>query len=121
MEYLRDPVWLGLLAAVLIPLLIYAAQRQNKALSFEVLADLALVTDKERSMGGLEVRYNQQTMSKPGLAIIRFANSGKCSDCQFRLRDSHHPCVRWRHQNSRGRDPCRQSRPSCQLRQKSTR
>lgn len=78
MEILRDPVWqsVGVLLALFVPLCIYLLQRQRKAVRFEVVTDIPLLTVREKSLGGLQVTFNGAPMQAAGVIVVRFINAG---------------------------------------------
>lgn len=100
MEFLRDPIWtfLGVVAAVLIGFGgIWATLwlRNRKALSFEVVSDVPIVTVRHDSKNAvteaIEIRYNHNPVKDVRLVVVRIWNSGNVAiapDDYVRLDDN---------------------------------
>ena len=80
-ELLRDPVWQfvgAVLAAIAIAtaILLYYWQRNRKRLSYQILANTAVLTVDERIRGKLKVSYEDIPVRNLQLLLLKFINSG---------------------------------------------
>jgi hypothetical protein len=81
LELLRDPIWqfIGAIVAlvtVLISVAIYIAQRRRKDLSFEILANVPLLTVEEDSVGELQLLFREVPVKRTRLFLARIVNTG---------------------------------------------
>ena len=81
LELLRDPIWqfigalFGLVAAM-IAVAVYVAQRRRKDLSYEILANVPLLTINEESVGELQLLFRGAEVKKTRLFLLRIINTG---------------------------------------------
>ena len=81
LELLRDSVWqfigaLLALIAIAVSLVVFHKQNQRKRVSYEVLADIPVLTIKEENALGLQISFRGEAVEKPGLFFLRIHNSG---------------------------------------------
>lgn len=81
LELLRDSVWqfigaLLALVAIVVSLVAFYKQSHRKRLSYEVLADIPVLTIKEENALGLQISFLGEAVEKPGLFFLRIHNSG---------------------------------------------
>jgi hypothetical protein len=85
MDSLRDPVWtfVGVVVAILIAAVIVSVTlwlRNRKALSYEVVSDVPLVTishgANDSATEAIEIRYNGNPVQDVRLVVVRLWNSG---------------------------------------------
>lgn len=81
LELLRDSVWQFIgafmaLVAILVSLFIFFKQSQRKRVSYDVLADIPLLTIKEENALGLQISFRDEAVSKPCLFFLRIHNTG---------------------------------------------
>jgi len=81
-EGLRDPFWqfiiIILLTAIAIgvPILLYIFQKNKKMLSYEILSDTSILTNKEELFGRIEVFFDKKPVSNVKIIILKIINSG---------------------------------------------
>src|SRR5437879_3661903 len=80
---LGDPVWLGLiftalclLAAIIVPIVIYLKQRGNKVISYMVTNDVPLFNVKDEVKDNFEVRFHGEPVNDATFVSVHIWNSG---------------------------------------------
>jgi hypothetical protein len=80
-ELLRDSVWtffgaLLALAAILVSIAVYYAQKQRKRVTVETLARVPLIALGKEGIEGLAITFNGEPIQKATVVLIRVANAG---------------------------------------------
>jgi hypothetical protein len=68
--------WIAAVAAVAVPLLIFAMGRETRALSYEIVGPLPMVSIDLAATGELEVTYKGRILGDPQVFAIRIENAG---------------------------------------------
>lgn len=81
MEFIRDPLWQFVgavlaLAAIIISILLFLAQRKRKSLAYEVVSQTALLSVAEELEGKLKILYQRKPVREVHLLILRLSNNG---------------------------------------------
>lgn len=81
LDLLRDPIWqfVGAIVAlltILISIAIYIAQRRRKDLSYEILANVPLLTVEEDTVGELQLLFREAPVKGTRLFLARIVNTG---------------------------------------------
>jgi hypothetical protein len=81
-EILRDPVWQFIatffvgVTAIIVSIILYLKQRQRKALSYEIVSSIPLLSMEEEVKERLQILFNNKPVQKVYLVIVRIVNSG---------------------------------------------
>jgi hypothetical protein len=85
-QILRDPIWqfVGALVTctcgaitILLPILLFILQRRKKSISYEILADTALIAvGDEIIRGKLRILFEEKPVQKVSLVLFRISNAG---------------------------------------------
>lgn len=83
-ELIKDPLWpfVGVVCAILavvVPVLIFFAQRKTKMLSYEVTSNTQLLGVEDEIQGKVKILYDGKEVKNVHLLTIRFTNSGNQS------------------------------------------
>jgi len=81
LEILRDQIWPFVAAILGVPVLIllivaYLGQRQHKALSYEVISRVPLLSLQEETSGQIQILFEDKPVENVQLAVIKITNSG---------------------------------------------
>jgi len=82
---------LGVIAAIIIPIVLYLKQRQKKVLSYEIVSDTPLLSVKEEIKTKLQILFEGKPVQQVYLGMVRVFNSGnmpievKDYDCPITL------------------------------------
>lgn len=81
MEFLRDPIWqfLGVVvafAALLLTILLFRMQRDQKKISYEVISSRALVSASDEVKGRIQVLFDGMPVKDVSLVILKICNAG---------------------------------------------
>ncbi len=70
---------IAVIAAILVPIIIYLAQRKRKSLAYEIVASTPLLSVAEEIKGKLKILYEDKPVSKVHLVLIKLTNTGNVS------------------------------------------
>jgi len=75
LSYLSPTIIVGI-AAIVVTVIIYMAQRRKKSLTYEVLSETALLRRQEELEGRLQILFDSKPIKDAYLLLIRFENNG---------------------------------------------
>lgn len=80
-DFFRDPVWqfvgaLLALAAIIISIILFLAQRKRKKLSYEIISKTGILSASEEISGKFQILFQGETVKNVHLLMVRFCNTG---------------------------------------------
>lgn len=78
MNILRDPIWqfIGVIIAILFPLLLYVVQRNRKEVAYEIVSNTPILSLRTEVKGKVQVLLDNKPVNEARLVILRIWNSG---------------------------------------------
>lgn len=83
-QFFRDQIWtfIGViisLIAIIIPIIIYFFQKTKKNLSYEILSNNSVLSNKDKIEGKLKILYDEKILDDVSICEIKFLNNGNQS------------------------------------------